>query len=119
MTILPTLRIATEEQTPMSLKIVGVVGHPDIAPLIAQAAREVRKDTEIAGFRKGKAPLKLVIAREAERVRKRALSWLLDAMQEQVAARARRNHAHDGSGCLANVQAGGVAPRCCEEHDRQ
>ena len=71
----------------MALKVIGVVGRPDIAPLITQAAREVRKDTGIAGFRKGKAPLKLVIAREAERVRKRALSWLLDAMQEQVLAK--------------------------------
>ena len=93
MTILPTLRIATEEQTLMSLKAVGVVGRPDIHPLITQAAREVRKDTEIAGFRKGKAPLKLVISREAERVRKKALSWLLDAMQEQVLANVQEERA--------------------------
>jgi len=44
MTILPTLRIATHEQSPMALKVVGVVGRPDIAPLIAQAARGMRYD---------------------------------------------------------------------------
>jgi len=93
MHILPTLRIATEQQTLMALRVLGVVGRPDIAPLIAQAAREVRKDAEIAGFRKGKAPLKLVIAREAERVRKRALSWLLEAMQEQVLAKVQEERA--------------------------
>ena len=103
----------------MALKVTGIVTLVDISPLITQAAREVRKDTEIAGFRKGKAPLKLVIAREAERVRKRPLPWLLEAMQEQVAAHARRNCAIDSGDSVANVQAGGVAPRCCEEHDRQ
>jgi len=56
MTILPTLRIAPEQQSAMGLRVVGVVGRPDIAPLIIQAAREVRKDAEIASFRKGKAP---------------------------------------------------------------
>ena len=45
MTILPTLGIATEEQSPMALKVMGVVTLVDIAPLITQAARGMRYDT--------------------------------------------------------------------------
>jgi len=44
MTILPTLGIATEEQSPMALKVVGVVSSVDISPLITQAARGMRYD---------------------------------------------------------------------------
>jgi hypothetical protein len=60
------------------------VGPPDIRAHMVQVVRELAKDVEVPGFRKGKAPLRRVQAYYIKDVRERALGRLVESIQEAV-----------------------------------
>ena len=54
----------------------------DIRAHVIQVVKELAKDAEVPGFRKGKAPLKRVQAHYIKDVRARALARLVESIQE-------------------------------------
>jgi hypothetical protein len=55
------------------------VGVADVRAHVMQVVKELAKDAEVPGFRKGKAPLKRVQAHYIKDVRARALARLVDS----------------------------------------
>ncbi len=58
------------------------VGVADIRAHVMQVVKELAKDAEVPGFRKGKAPIRRVQAHYIKDVRARALARLVDSIQE-------------------------------------
>ena len=70
--LLTTLQLSTDRPHLGRIDVAASVGKPDIAAHVAQVVRELRKDAEVPGFRKGKAPLKRVQEHYIKDVRARA-----------------------------------------------
>jgi len=60
------------------------IGAHDVSMAIDNAARKLREEVSVPGFRKGKAPLALIRKHHRERVQGNALSDLRQAAQDQV-----------------------------------
>jgi FKBP-type peptidyl-prolyl cis-trans isomerase (trigger factor) len=60
------------------------VGVADIRAHVMQVVKELAKNAEVPGFRKGKAPLRRVQAHYIKDVRARALARLVESIQEAV-----------------------------------
>ena len=82
--LLTTLRLSVERPHLGRVEAAASVGKPDIAAHVAQVVREIAKEAEVPGFRKGKAPLKRVREHYIKDVRARARARLVDSIQEAV-----------------------------------
>ena len=66
------------------IELACSVGVADIRAHVMQVVKELAKDVEVPGFRKGKAPLKRVQAFYIKEMRARALARLVDSIQESA-----------------------------------
>jgi FKBP-type peptidyl-prolyl cis-trans isomerase (trigger factor) len=82
--LLTTLQICISRPHLGRLELACRVGVADIRVHVATVVRELAKDAEVPGFRKGKAPLKRVQAHYIKDVRARALARLVDSIQEAM-----------------------------------
>jgi FKBP-type peptidyl-prolyl cis-trans isomerase (trigger factor) len=80
--LLVTLQIDIARPHLGRIELACRVGVADIKAHMAQVVKELAKDAEVPGFRKGKAPLKRVQAHYIKDVRARALARLVDSIQE-------------------------------------
>ncbi len=82
--LLTTLQLAIDRPHLGRIEVAASVGKPDIAAHVAQVVRELGKDAEVPGFRKGKAPLRRVQEHYIKDVRARARARLVESIQEAV-----------------------------------
>lgn len=82
--LLTTLQLSVDRPHLGRVEVAVGVGKPDIAAHVAQVVRELAKDAEVPGFRKGKAPLKRVREHFIKDVRGKARARLVESIQEAV-----------------------------------
>ena len=75
--LLTTLQLPVDRPHLGRIDVAASVGKPDISAHVAQVVREIAKDAEVPGFRKGKAPLKRVQEHYLKDVRARARARLV------------------------------------------